>query len=160
LLDSLIIPGIGYRYGLSALQLILFVLISTHPLGFWTPLVIGTSVLTLVFALTFFVNRFTKKKERDPINADAFKPFLCGEEATDQYDSQSGLYYQSLIPNAILDKAERRSDVDRFYHFLVRKFTGFCNALSRYDMGQRFSLAFLSFIIGTIIVLIIVIFAV
>jgi NADH:ubiquinone oxidoreductase subunit 5 (subunit L)/multisubunit Na+/H+ antiporter MnhA subunit len=158
LLDSLIIPGIA-QIGFSANAANSFGIISTS-LGFWTPLVIGTSVLTLVFALTFFVNRFTKKKERDPINADAFKPFLCGEEATDQYDSQSGLYYQSLIPNAILDKAERRSDVDRFYHFLVRKFTGFCNALSRYDMGQRFSLAFLSFIIGTIIVLILVISAV
>jgi NADH:ubiquinone oxidoreductase subunit 5 (subunit L)/multisubunit Na+/H+ antiporter MnhA subunit len=158
LLNSLILPGIG-QIGLPLVAVESFGIVSTS-LGFWTPLVIAVSVLPLVLVLTVLVNRFTKKKQRDLSNADAFKPFLCGEDATDQYDSQSGLHYQALLPPGILDKAEHRSNIDRFYYFLIRKFTAICNALSRFDIGQRFSLAFLSFIVGTIIFLIIVIFAV
>jgi len=158
LLDSLILPGI-VQLGFPINGPESFGVISTS-LGFWTPLLISGTVLTLVLALALFINRFTKKKKRDLGNSDAFKPFLCGEEATDQYDSQSGLHYQALIPYGILDEAERRSDVDRFYYFIIRKFNALCNFLSKFDIGQRFSLAFLSFIIGAIIFLIIVIFAV
>ena len=158
LLDSLILPGIA-QLGFPTNGPESFGVISTA-LGFWTPLVISGIIITLVLALALFINRFTKKKQRDIGNPDAFKPFLCGEEATDQYDSQSGLHYQALIPYGILDEAERRSDVDRFYYFIIRKFTALCNVLAKFDIGQRFSLAFLSFIIGVIIILIIVIFAV
>ncbi|NLE03653.1 MAG: hypothetical protein GX638_02475, partial [Crenarchaeota archaeon] len=101
-----------------------------------------------------------KKKERDLTNADTFKPFLCGEAASDQYDFESGLHYQALIPNEILDKTKNRLDVDRFYSFLIKKFNALTSALSKFDVGQHFPLAFASFIIGTIVFLIIAIFAV
>jgi len=114
----------------------------------------------LVLALSLFVTRFTKKKKRDASNADAFKPFLCGEEATEQYDPQSGLYYHTLIHDLKLDKTARKTNVDRFYYGIFRKFSAVCTALSRFDIGQRFSVAFLSFIVGTVVILIIVIFGV
>jgi len=158
LIDNFLLPGIG-QLGFPVGLVEPFGIISTS-LGFWTPLLIAALIFTLVSALSLFVTRFTKKKEQDVNNADAFKPFLCGEEATDQYKPQSGLHYQSLIPSVILDKTEHKSDVDNFYNFLIRKFSDVSKALSRFDMGQHFSLAFLSFVLGTIAFLIIVIFAV
>ena len=131
LLDSLIIPGIA-QIRFSANDADPFGIISTS-LGFWTPLVIAISVFVFVLALTLFVNRFTRKKQRDLNNSDAFEPFLCGEEATEQYDSQSGLHYKALIPNAIFDNAERRSGVDNFYDFIIKKVTALCNILSKFD---------------------------
>ena len=158
LLDNFILPGVG-QIGFPVNLVEPFGIVSAS-LGFWTPLVIATSIIMLVLALSLFVTRFTKNKKRDDSNADAFKPFLCGEEATDQYDPPSGLYYHALIHDLKLDKTVRKSDVDRFYYGIFRKFSAVCTALSRFDIGQRFSVAFLSFIVGTVVILIIVIFGV
>ena len=158
LLDSIILPAIG-QIGFQANLVEPLVILSTS-LGHWTPLVISVAILTSVAALSIFVTRFTKKKKRDPSNADAFKPFLCGEDPENRYDLQSGLYYDSVIQNLRLDEAKRASDVDRFYNFLIKQFTKLCNSVSKFDIEQKFSFAFLSFFIATVVLLIIVIFVV
>ncbi|WGM88732.1 MAG: hypothetical protein IAX21_10310 [Candidatus Bathyarchaeota archaeon] len=158
LLDTFIIPGIR-QLGFAANIIEPFGII--HPaLGFWTPLVIAISMLVLGSMLILTVTYTTKRKHREQSSEDAFKPVLCGEDENEIYEVPSSFFYHTFTQVLKLENLRHRLSVDRFYYFLLSKLSKGCQKLLALDIHQNFTPAFMSFIIGAIILILIVVLGV
>lgn len=158
-LDSLILPGIR-QLGFVA-NIIEPLGIVTPSLGFWSPIVVTVSTLGLFSVFAFAVIFFTKKATyRKKAIEDTFKPFLCGEDATLFYSPRSDHLYHTLAHVLKVDHVCHRLNIDRFYYFLSERFSHVCSALLQLDIHQRFVPAFLSFIIGVVVLILMAVLAV
>lgn len=159
LLNFLILPSIN-QLGFIAKIVEPFGIVSPS-LGFWSPIVVTTSMLVLLSLFVFTITYFTKKATYEQkTKEETFKPFLCGEDTTGFYSSRSDHLYHTLTHVLKVDQLSHRLNVDRLYYFLARKFSNACTVLLKLDIHQRFLPAFLSFITGAIILSLIVILAV
>lgn len=153
LLDLLIIPGIQ-QLGFVA-KIVEPLGIVTPSLGFWSSIIVTVSMLALLSVFVFAVTYLTKKATyRQKTSEDTFKPFLCGEDATTFYSPPSDHFYYALAEVLKIDQICHRLNIDRFYYSLSEKFSQACAVLLKLDIHQRFMPAFLSFIVGTILILI------
>ena len=105
-------------------------------------------------------NRKRQEKHREKSSEDAFNPVLCGEDENEIYDVPSSLFYHTFTQVLKLENVRHRLSIDRFYYFLLSKLSQGCQKLLGLDIHQRFTPAFMSFIIGAVILILIVVLAV
>ncbi|MEM0254303.1 MAG: proton-conducting transporter membrane subunit [Candidatus Bathyarchaeia archaeon] len=157
LLQSFVIPAARD----TGLQVIIVAqwLIET-PLGFWNPTVVALSLLGL-FAFLSGVIAYSGKIAtvyRESPSEESFKPFLCGEDVN-LLDNPRGNYFYHVLTSVVrVEVACKKSDVDRAYDKLSKKFSGLGEKLLRLDIQQNYFAAFASFIIGAIVTILILAF--
>jgi len=127
------------------------------PLGFWNPLAVTISMLTLfiIFACMTLYSRKVAVVYRKSASEEFLKPFLCGEDLN-LLDGPHGYHFYHALTNVLrVDHACHASNIDRLYNALSTKFSSFCSKLLRLDIQQKYFAAFASFIAGAIIIILV-----
>ena len=154
LLNSLVIPA-AKDIGLPAIVVAQW-LIET-PLGFWNPPAIVISMVVffaLFLGMMFYLGK-AATFYRKSLSEETFKPFLCGEDMN-LLDYPYGDYFYHVLTNIVkVDYACKASNVDVAYNNLSKKFFNFCGKLLRLDIQQNYFVAFASFIVGAIVIILI-----
>ena len=154
-LSSLVIPAtrdIGFPETVVVQWLV------KTPLGFWDPSVMVISIIGL-FALFSGIILYLGKIaviHRESSSEETFKPFLCGEDIN-LLDCPNGSYFYHVLTNVVkVDVACKASNVDIAYNKLSKKFSDLCGKLLRFDIQQNYFVAFASFIVGVIVIVLVV----
>ena len=154
-LDSLVIPAVK-QIGFPVNVVTQSGLIET-PLGFWNPMAVTISMLTLstVFACMTLYSRKVAAVYRKSASEEMLKPFLCGEDLN-LLDGPHGYHFYHALTNVLrVDRACHASNVDRAYNALSTKFFSFCRKLLRLDIQQNYFAAVLSFIVGAVVIVLV-----
>jgi len=154
-LGSLVIPAVE-QIGFSVNIVTQLGLIET-PLGFWNPMAVTISMLTLstVFACMTLYSRKVAAVYRKSASEEMLKPFLCGEDLN-LLDGPHGYHFYHALTNVLrVDRACHASNVDRAYNALSTKFFNFCRKLLCLDIQQNYFAAVLSFIVGAVVIVLV-----
>jgi hypothetical protein len=154
-LGSLVIPAVE-QIGFPVNIVTQLGLIET-PLGFWNPMAVTISMLTLstVFACMTLYSRKVAEVYRKSASEEMLKPFLCGEDLN-LLDGPHGYHFYHTLTNVLrVDRACHASNVDRAYNALSTKFFSFCRKLLRLDIQQNYFAAVLSFIVGAVVIVLV-----
>lgn len=158
-LNSLVIPAVK-QIGFSVNTVAVSGLIETS-LGFWNPLgvAISISALSVVFlSMTLFAKKAAAGYRETP-SEETFKPFLCGEDSNLLEGPHGVHFYHALTGVLKIDNVCHASNVDRIYDALSTKFFNFCEKLLRLDIQQSYFAAFLAFIVGAAVVVLVAVLA-
>ncbi|MEM2128423.1 MAG: proton-conducting transporter membrane subunit [Halobacteria archaeon] len=161
LLNSIVLPAV-YHLGISVNSLTSLGDITTSS-GFWNPILAATSTISYIGILTGAVyasytssRSFTIRKGQMN-KGEAFKPFLCGEDIDLLEHVSSYHLYYALTKVLRIDHICKFLNVDRIYYSLSRNFYKLCANLLPLDIKQQYFPALLSFLIGAIVIIFIVI---
>jgi NADH:ubiquinone oxidoreductase subunit 5 (subunit L)/multisubunit Na+/H+ antiporter MnhA subunit len=159
-LSSFVIPAVKH-IGFPVNIVTQLGLIET-PLGFWNPTAVAISMLALstVFACMTLYSRKVAAVCRESASEERFKPFLCGEDLNLLDGSPGYHFYHALTSVLKVDRACHVSNIDRAYNALSTKFFNFCSKLRRLDIQQSYFAAFLSFVAGAVVVVLVAVLAV
>ncbi|KPV62287.1 MAG: F(420)H(2) dehydrogenase subunit L [Candidatus Bathyarchaeota archaeon BA1] len=140
--------------------------------GFWSPAWASVFALGLFLLLIFAVNYLAKERAvyrrvlteegvvyKRVVSEEAVKPFLCGEDAQLLDGARAYHFYHTLIHVLRIDRVCHASNVDRLYNALSKGFSNLCVKSLHLDIQQRYFPAILSFIVGTVVVILIAILA-
>ena len=158
-LNSLVIPAVE-QIGFPVNIVTQLGLIETS-LGFWNPTAVAISMLTLstVFFCMTLYSRKVAAIHRKSASEETFKPFLCGEDSN-LLDGPHGYHFYHALTNVLrVDSTCHASNVDRAYNALSTKFFSFAQKMRRLDIQQSYFAAFLSFIAGAVVVVLIAVLA-
>ena len=154
-LNSLVIPAVE-QIGSSVYIVSRLWLIET-PLGFWNPAAVAIFMFTLsaVFFRMIFYSRKAAVVYPKSASEETLKPFLCGEDSN-LLDGPHGHHFYHALTNVLkVDRISHASNIDRAYIALSTKFFNLCFKLLRLDIRQRYFSAVSTFIIGSLIILLI-----
>jgi len=169
-LEFLIAPSIyqlGYYFSVTQPPGIIITSV-----GFWNPMTVAASALGLFLFLIFAVTYLARERVvyrrvvteegivyKRVISEEALKPFLCGEDAQLLDGARAYHFYDTLLRVLRIDRVCHVSNVDRLYNALSKGFSNLCVKLLRLDIQQRYFPAVSSFIVGTVVVILIAILA-
>jgi formate hydrogenlyase subunit 3/multisubunit Na+/H+ antiporter MnhD subunit len=153
LLDGLILPSV-VQLGMSIQEVLPFLILPIYG-GIWSPIIITTATLVLfsVFFIAVIFSRNRGKYTHEP-EEQAFKPFICGEDSVEYRLSHPDLFYTIRTDILNLERLVRSTDIDRLYEYLSRRVYGAGRRLLKLDVRHRFVQAFLWFIVGLSVLLV------
>ncbi|MEM2851428.1 MAG: proton-conducting transporter membrane subunit [Candidatus Bathyarchaeia archaeon] len=160
LLNSIILPA-AYQLGMDVkLEASLGDIITAS--GFWNPALAATvalSYLSFMVGAVYVSSKNVVVRKTRIREEEALKPFLCGEDINLLEHVSSYHLYYTLNDVLRIDRICDALSVDRIYYALSRNFSKLCMNLLRLDIQQEYFPAVLSFIIGTIIIVLIAVLA-
>lgn len=126
--------------------------------GSWSPALVAAAILIyscVIIAVIFILSRSVVTRESYIKREEMLKPFLCGEDVN-LLEHISGYHLYYVITNVVkIDDICNALDIDRIYYALSRSFSRFCVKMLHLDIKQQYFPAVLSFMVGTVIVILI-----
>ncbi len=128
--------------------------------GFWSPVLAATAILAylcIMVVVIFISSRSVVTRETYVKREEMLKPFLCGEDVSLLEHVSSYHLYYVLTDVVKIGNIRNHLDIDRIYYALSRNFSRLCVKVLRLDIKQQYFPAVLSFMVGTVIVILIAI---
>ena len=160
LLNYLVLPAVSQLKLGESLGLTLMLGDITTASGFWNPMWMSftfLSYLVLIVVGTYISSRGSVARiERVYIKEEeALKPFLCGEDTSLLDGAHAHHFYHTLTYVLRIDNICHAFDIDRLYNALAKGFSTSCAKMLRLDIRQSYFAAFLSFVAGAVVVVLI-----
>ncbi len=154
LLDGIILPSL-VQLGISIEEVLPFLILPVFG-GIWSPIIITSAILVLlsVFLIAVIFSWNRGKYKHEP-HEQTFKPFICGEDSVEYRLPHLDLFYTIQSDILKVESLVHSTDIDRLYRYLSRKVYDACETILRIDVRHQFLRAFLWFISGLMILLLV-----